>query len=126
MVARRTGCGILCDVNNVYVSAANHGFDASAYLAALPAAAIGEIHLAGHAVRQLEQGRTLCIDDHGSRVAPAVWALYAEALARFGAVPTLVEWDTDVPPLDVLLDEAARARARLEAWTRERSDGLAA
>ncbi len=113
-VAQRTGCGILCDVNNIYVSASNHGWDASAYLAALPADAIGEIHLAGHAVRQLDNGRVLLIDDHGSRVAPAIWALYAEALARFGPVPTLIEWDTDVPPLEMLLDEAAQAAIHFE------------
>ena len=113
-VAQRTGCGILCDVNNIYVSACNHGWDASAYIAALPLAAVGEIHLAGHAVKKLDGGRTLRIDDHGSRVAPEVWALYAEALARFGPVPTLIEWDTGVPPLEVLLEEAARAAAVLE------------
>ncbi|HEV8257400.1 MAG TPA: DUF692 domain-containing protein [Casimicrobiaceae bacterium] len=108
-VAERTGCGILCDVNNIYVSACNHGWDAATYLAALPPAAIGEIHLAGHAVRKLDNGQTLRIDDHGSRVVPAVWALYVEALARFGPVPTLIEWDTNVPPLEDLLDEAAHA-----------------
>jgi hypothetical protein len=113
-VAARTGCGILCDVNNIHVSACNHGWNASAYLAALPPAAIGEIHLAGHAVRQLEGGRMLRIDNHGSRVAPEVWSLYAEALARFGPVPTLIEWDTDIPPLDVLLGEAAQAEVMLE------------
>lgn len=113
-VARRTGCGILCDVNNIYVSAYNHGWDASTYLAALPADAIGEIHLAGHALKQIEGGQALRIDDHGSRVAPEVWTLYAQALARFGPVPTLIEWDTNIPPLDVLLDEAARAAALIE------------
>lgn len=112
-VAARTGCGILCDVNNIYVSACNHGWDASAYLRALPPAAIGEIHLAGHAVTQLVSGAELRIDDHGSRVAPAVWALYEEALARFGARPTLIEWDTDIPPLPVLLAEAAKAERLL-------------
>jgi hypothetical protein len=112
-VAARTGCGILCDVNNIYVSAHNHGWDASVYLAALPPAAIGEIHLAGHSVRPLADGGTLRIDDHGSRVIEDVWALYEQALARFGPVPTLIEWDTDVPPLDVLLGEAAQAGARL-------------
>ncbi len=112
-LAARTGCGILCDVNNIYVSAANHGWDASAYLAALPPAAIGEIHLAGHSVRELENGRVLRIDDHGSRVIPQVWALYRKALARFGRVPTLIEWDTDIPELEVLLDEAAQAAALL-------------
>ncbi|MGH8316021.1 MAG: MNIO family bufferin maturase [Steroidobacterales bacterium] len=113
-VARRTGCGILCDVNNIYVSACNHGWDASNYLAALPADAIGEIHLAGHSVHQLDSGTALRIDDHGSRVAPAVWKLYVEALERFGPVATLIEWDTDVPALDMLLDEAAQAAIHLE------------
>lgn len=108
-VAARTGCAILCDVNNIFVSACNHGWDALAYLDALPPSAIGEIHLAGHSVRTLEGGAELRIDDHGSRVAPAVWALYEEALARFGARPTLIEWDTDIPPLPVLLAEAEQA-----------------
>lgn len=114
-VAARTGCGLLCDVNNIYVSASNHGFDALAYLRALPAHAIGEFHLAGHRVRLLEDGREIRIDDHGSRVAPRVWALYAEAVALFGARPTLIEWDSDVPPLAVLLGEAARAARILES-----------
>ena len=81
-VAERTGCGILCDVNNIYVSAQNHGWDASAYLAELPPHAIGEIHLAGHAVRSLDDGGTLRIDDHGSQRHSKVWALYQEALAQ--------------------------------------------
>jgi uncharacterized protein (UPF0276 family) len=108
-VAERTGCGILCDVNNVYVSAHNHGWDACAYLAALPPAAIGEFHLAGHTVRSLADGSILRVDDHGSRVIEEVWVLYQEALARFGPVPTLIEWDNNVPPLDVLLREAGHA-----------------
>lgn len=113
-VARRTGCGILCDVNNIYVSASNHGWDAMTYLHALAPAAIGEIHLAGHSVRELGNGQVLRIDDHGSRVAPAVWVLYAAALGQFGPVPTLIEWDTNVPPLDVLMGEARIAQAVLE------------
>jgi hypothetical protein len=113
-IASRTGCGILCDVNNIYVSACNHGFDAERYLAALPAAAIGEFHLAGHAVREFPGGRMLRIDDHGSRVCEAVWALYANALERFGPRPTLIEWDTNVPALDVLLNEAATAQAAID------------
>ena len=117
-VAQRTGCGILCDVNNIYVSACNHGWHAATYLAALPAHAIGEVHLAGHTLKQLEGGQTLRIDDHGSRVAPEVWALYAQALARFGPLPTLVEWDTNLPPLEVLLAEAAKAAALLEETDR--------
>ena len=112
-VAERTGCGILCDINNIHVSAGNHGWNAATYLAALPAAAIGEIHLAGHTVRRLENGCTLRIDDHGSRVAAEVWKLYGEALARFGPVPSLIEWDTNLPPLETLLEEASRAAAFL-------------
>jgi hypothetical protein len=108
-VARRTGCGILCDVNNIFVSAHNHGFDAAAYLAALPPAAVGEIHLAGHSIRALADGSTVRIDDHASRVIAEVWALYRGALAQFGPVPTLIEWDNDIPPLDTLLGEAAHA-----------------
>ena len=105
-LAERTGCGILLDVNNLYVNAVNFGFDAAALLCELPAAAIGEMHLAGHLVTE-----ECLIDDHGSRVVPEVWALYREALGRFGAKPTLIEWDTDIPALDVLLDEASRARS---------------
>ena len=104
-LVNRCGCGLLLDVNNVYVSARNLDFDPSAFIAALPAGAIGEIHLAGHAVNELGDD-TVLIDDHGSRVPPAVWALYAETIERVGARPTLIEWDTDVPPLDVLLGEA--------------------
>jgi uncharacterized protein (UPF0276 family) len=125
-VAERTGCGILCDVNNIHVSACNHGWDASAYIAALPRAAVGEIHLAGHAVKKLDGGRTLRIDDHGSRVAPEVWALYVEALARVGPVPTLIEGDTNVPLFKVLLEEAARAAALLEEAERERACAIVA
>ena len=110
-LACRTGCGILCDVNNVYVSAHNLGLDAAQYLAALPADAIGEVHLAGHSVNDANGagGRTILIDDHGSRVTPDVWTLYRRAIERFGPVPTLIEWDTDIPALAVLLDEAAIA-----------------
>jgi uncharacterized protein len=113
-LVRRTGCGLLCDVNNVYVTAQNLGVDPVAYLAALPPDAVDEIHLAGHSVNDAD-GQLLLIDDHGSPVSPAVWALYEHALRRFGAVPTLVEWDTEVPTLEVLLQEARRAEARLQA-----------
>jgi uncharacterized protein (UPF0276 family) len=125
-VAERTGCGILCDVNNIYVSAHNHGWNASTYLAALPPAAIGEIHLAGHAVRPLADGSTVRIDDHGSRVIEPVWALYEQALDRFGPVPTLIEWDANVPPLDVLLDEAEHAGTLLTAAAKEARRATAA
>ena len=113
-VAARTGCGILCDINNIFVSAKNHGWDASAYVAALPIEAIGEIHLAGHSVRQLADGASLRIDDHGSCVADEVWSLYAEALRRFGPIPTLIECDNKVPPLDVLVGQARHADQLIE------------
>ena len=107
-LARRTGCGLLCDVNNIYVSARNLGLDAASYLDALPAHGIGEIHLAGHAENDAD-GRVILIDDHGSPVAAPVWRLYERALERFGPVPTLIEWDTDIPELAVLLAEAGIA-----------------
>jgi len=114
-VSARTGCGILCDVNNVFVSCSNHGWDARAYLGALPADAIGEIHLAGHSLKELPNGRVIRIDDHGSPVIPEVWQLYREALEMFGPVPSLIEWDTAIPELGVLLDEAAIAERTLTA-----------
>jgi uncharacterized protein len=114
-VAARADCGILCDVNNVFVSACNHGFDARRYLRALPRERVGEIHLAGHSLREFDDGRSIRIDDHGSRVCREVWALYADAVALFGPVPTLVEWDADVPPLAVLLEEAAQAQSLMTA-----------
>ncbi|MCK0509437.1 DUF692 domain-containing protein [Aromatoleum anaerobium] len=109
-LAAQTGCGILLDVNNIHVSAANHGFDAAAYVEAIPVAAVREIHLAG-----FDRIGELLVDTHGTRVAPPVWALYRLALTRFGAVPTLIEWDTDLPELDVLLAEAATAERFMEA-----------
>ena len=125
-VAARTGCGILCDVNNIFVSARNHGWDASAYLAALPKGAIDEIHLAGHRVQILRDGTALRIDDHGSPVPEAVWQLYTEAVARFGAVPTLIEWDNNIPPLAELLGEAEKAQHVLDIKARRRSHAAAA
>jgi uncharacterized protein (UPF0276 family) len=109
-LARRTGCGVLLDVNNLYVNQRNHGEDALAAMHALPRDIVGELHLAGHRVTP-----AAVIDDHGSRVASEVWSLYDAALHRFGAVPTLIEWDTQVPPLDVLLDEARQAREHMSA-----------
>ena len=107
-LARASGCGILLDVNNVYVSARNHGFDAQRYIASMPAEAIGEMHLAGHSVEQIE-GVELRIDTHSTFVCDAVWALYQFTIRRIGPRPTLIEWDSDIPALDVLLGEADRA-----------------
>ena len=109
-LARRTGCGLLLDVNNLYVNQVNLGRGAEAQMRALDAESVCEIHLAG-----FFHGEHRLIDTHGARVADAVWQLYERALARFGPVATLIEWDTDVPPLDVLLEEAAKAQARLDA-----------
>lgn len=111
-LAGRSGCGILLDVNNLHVSTTNLGGDAEAYLAALPAGGVGEIHLAGHKAETIA-GTTILIDDHGSTVAPPVWTLYQRAVDRFGPLPTLIEWDTDVPPLETLVTEAAKAAAIL-------------
>lgn len=106
----RTGCGLLCDLNNSHVSAHNLGGDAQAWLRRLPADAIGEIHLAGF-VRENDGGESLLIDTHSAAVDDAVWALYAMALRLFGPRPTLIEWDADIPALDVLRAEASRADA---------------
>lgn len=107
-VARRTGCGLLLDVNNVFVSCTNHGADPRAWLAAFPLHLAGEVHLGGHDAEDLPSG-PLLIDSHGAAVAGPVWALFAEVIARAGPLPTLVEWDNDLPDWPVLRAEAARA-----------------
>jgi uncharacterized protein (UPF0276 family) len=112
-VVRRTGCGILCDVNNIYVSSRNFRFDPITYLEALPIEAIGEIHLAGH---HIAEDVDILIDDHGSRVAAPVWELHAAALQRFGPTPTLIEWDTNLPALEILLEEARHAEELANAY----------
>lgn len=112
-VSQAAGCGILLDVNNIYVSSRNHGFDAHHYLAAIPAHAVQEIHLAGFAINRYDDGEIL-IDNHGARVAPEVWVLYRAALAGLGPRPTLVEWDSDIPAFEILADEARRAARILE------------
>ena len=105
----RTGCGLLLDVNNAFIQAANHGSDAGLYIDAFPAEHVSEIHLGGHAADSDDDGSVLLIDDHGSEVADPVWALYARALLRTGPRPTLIEWDNDVPDWPVLFAEAMRA-----------------
>ena len=107
--AKRSGCGILLDINNIYVCASNHRFDPMAYIDQIPAELVGEIHLAGHETLHLSDGSELCIDDHGSAVCQDVWHLHETALAKLGMKPMLIEWDTDVPPLKTLLDEAGKA-----------------
>ncbi len=123
-LASRTGCQLLVDVNNIYVNARNAQLRYGAgvdplqscqdWLAAIHPEVVGELHLAGHCHVNDEHGE-IVIDDHGGRVCDPVWSLYRHAVQRFGAVPTLIEWDTDVPPLDVLLDEAQRARLHCRA-----------
>lgn len=113
-VAKRTGCALLLDVNNIYVNAVNHGFSAADYLRAISAEAVQEIHLAGFD----DNGQCL-IDTHGKKVSDEVWQLYVEAIALIGDKPTLIEWDTDIPALDVLLYEANKANhilSRTVGW----------
>jgi uncharacterized protein (UPF0276 family) len=107
-LVRRSGCGLLLDLNNIVVTAHNLRLDPHDWLKALPGEAIGEYHLAGHAVNDCD-GEPILIDDHGSPVGDAVWALFGDIVRRFGPRPTLMEWDTDIPALSVLLDEAGRA-----------------
>lgn len=108
-VASRTGCKVLLDVNNIYVNATNQGFDAATYIHAIAPDSVGEIHLAG-----FQDVGDMLIDTHGSVVSDAVWALFQETIAHTGPRPTLIEWDTDIPTLDVLLGEAARAESILQ------------
>jgi uncharacterized protein len=112
-VVARTGCGLLLDVNNVHVACTNRGSDPLAFIAALPLDAVGEIHLAGFARDRDGTGAPLLIDDHGSQVDPAVWALYDHVLARTGPIATLIEWDNAVPAWPALRDEALKAQRRL-------------
>ncbi|MBZ0127752.1 MAG: DUF692 domain-containing protein [Rhodobacteraceae bacterium] len=113
-IARRSGCGLLLDINNVFVSATNQQTDAAEYLAAFPLGTVGEIHLGGHDVQADETGAPLLIDSHAALVADPVWALAASVLALSGPLPMLIEWDNDVPDWPVLKAEAARAAALLE------------
>jgi uncharacterized protein len=116
-IARRTGCGLLLDVNNVFVSATNQATDPLAYIQAFPLDAVGEIHLGGHDEDADDHGAPLLIDSHGTAVVDPVWALYAQTIALSGPKPTLIEWDNDVPDWSVLVAEAARAAAVLEPVT---------
>ena len=121
-VLEEADCGLLLDVNNIYVNAVNHGFDPLDWLAAVPAQRVGEIHLAGY---EHDPQVDMLVDTHSSPVHAPVWALYQAAVERLGPRPTLIEWDTDIPPLDTLLAEAARADAILEG-THHGTDRLAA
>lgn len=111
---RRTGCGLLLDINNIYVQSRNHGLNPFAYIDAIDAEKVGEMHLAGHTERPADGG-VIVVDTHNRPVRDEVWALYTHAVRRFGRVPTLIEWDQDFPALEVLLAEAAKARRVLDA-----------
>lgn len=117
-VAERTGCGLLLDVNNVFVSAVNHCFSASQYLADFPLALVGEIHLAGHTAQSEDEGERLLIDSHDGPVADAVWKLFEIVIAHRGPIPTLIEWDSNIPDWPVLKTEAAAAQAILDRHVR--------
>jgi uncharacterized protein (UPF0276 family) len=112
-IARRTGCGLLLDINNVFVQAENHGTSPDAYLSQFPLHRVREIHLGGHDAQTDDTGASLLIDAHGSAVADPVWALYDSVIARTGPLPTLIEWDNDVPDWPVLAAEARKADAIL-------------
>jgi hypothetical protein len=112
-VADRSGCGILLDINNIYVSASNHGFQATDYLDAIPVEKVGEMHLAGHSV-QVYDDQTVLVDTHDAPVCDDVWALFEVALRRFGTRPTLIEWDSDLPALATLLNEANTAQEMMD------------
>ena len=120
-IAARTGCGLLLDVNNVFVSCRNHNMDPNAYVDAFPMEHVGEIHLAGHDERRDDTGAPLLIDAHGSPVINRVWKLYERAISRAGPVPTLIERDANVPPLADLLAEASRAERVLDAERQRRN-----
>jgi hypothetical protein len=120
-VLRRTGCGLLLDVNNVFVTCTNHRLSPYAYIDALPLSAVGEIHLAGHAIDTDADGELLLIDSHGSPVADPVWDLYAYTLRHTGRIATLIEWDNDVPEYAVLCAEAQKAMRIMDRVVRART-----
>jgi uncharacterized protein len=124
-VAKRTGCGVLLDINNVFVSATNHGFSALEYLSDFPLARVGEIHLAGHAEQADDEGDLLLIDSHDGPVADAVWKLYEIVIGRRGSVPTLIEWDSNIPDWPTLKAEADAGQAIMDRHNRELRDAAA-
>ncbi len=119
-IARRTGCGLLLDINNVFVSATNHGFSALEYLRDFPLSGVGEIHLAGHAEQEDDEGELLLIDSHDGPVADAVWQLYEIVINSCGPIPTLIEWDSKIPDWPVLRAEALAAQAILDRHAGDR------
>ncbi len=121
-VSKRTGCGLLLDVNNVFVSATNHDFNPQDYLNSFPLEKVGEIHLAGHATEEDDTGKPLLIDAHDRKVSDPVWKLYEQTMSRTGGIPTLIEWDTNIPEWDILFAEAKFAQGVMERATAKKSD----
>jgi len=121
-VSNRTGCGLLLDVNNVFVSATNHNFNPEDYIKAFPLEKIGEIHLAGHATEEDDTGKPLLIDAHDRKVSDPVWKLYEQTIARTTGIPTLIEWDTNIPEWAVLFAEAKFAQDVMDRATATKSD----
>lgn len=124
-IVRRTGCRLLCDVSNIHVSAHNLGYDAHRYIDELPGEAIGEVHLGGFEIEAEEGGTTVIIDTHSRPIAADAWSLYAYAISHFGRRPTLIEWDSAIPDLGILLREAALADATADAALKDRAHALA-
>jgi hypothetical protein len=124
-LAQRTGCGLLLDVNNVFVSATNHGYSALTYLANFPLDHVGEIHLAGHAKQADDEGDLLLIDSHDGPVADAVWKLFEIVICQCGPIPTLVEWDSAIPDWPILKAEAVTAQAILDCHSQRIMPGKA-
>lgn len=124
-LCNRTGCGLLLDINNIYVSAHNTDFDAEEYLQNIPSAFVGEIHLAGYQANTVDDIAEIYIDAHNQPVHPPVWELYETALNIFGDKPTLIEWDNDLPVLDILLDEAIKADHLRASYQRIRANHVA-
>jgi len=114
-LTKRSGAKLLLDVNNIFVSCENHGWDAEKYIQSVPLGIVKEIHLAGHSIKEIEHGQNVRIDTHDNVVCDAVWDLYASAIGRFGGVPTLLEWDANIPSLDFLIREAYKAAQYLDA-----------
>lgn len=118
-LSEQTGCGILLDINNIFVQAFNHGYDAWDYIDQIDGDKVGEIHLAGHTEQDLDNGKTILVDSHNRHVRDEVWDLYEHAVKKFGPVPTLIEWDQDFPGLNELVAEANKARAIIARITQE-------
>lgn len=118
-IVTQTGCGLLLDVNNIYVSATNHNYSPDKYLAEFPLDHVREIHLAGHATEEDEKGAPLLIDAHDREICDAVWSIYESVITQLGPIPTLIEWDNDVPGWPVLKNEASKADTILARYTRQ-------